>query len=74
MALRDLCREHGIPLKALGKVVVTKSVQEVCQLESLFARGKENGVDLKLLQESELSRYEPMARTYESFIWSPNNI
>lgn len=72
LALRDLCREHGIPLKALGKVVVTKSVQEVCQLESLFARGKENGVDLKLLQESELSRYEPMARTYESFIWSPN--
>lgn len=72
LALKDLCQEHRIPVKALGKVVVTKSVQEVCQLESLFARGKENGVDLKLLQESELSRYEPMARTYESFIWSPN--
>lgn len=71
-ALRKLCLEHGIPIKTLGKVVVTKTLQEVSQLESLFTRGKENGVDLELLQESQLSKYEPLARTHQSFIWSPS--
>jgi len=72
LALRKLCLEHGIPVKTLGKVVVTKSLQEVGRLESLFTRGKENGVELELLPESALKKFEPLARTYQSFIWSPN--
>ena len=52
--------------------MVAKSAQVVAQLEFLFARGKKNGVDLELLQESQLSKYEPLGRIHQSFIWSPS--
>ena len=31
-----------------------------------------NGVELERLPESELSKFEPLARTVGSFLWSPN--
>ena len=70
-SLKQLCKDYGIPVKELGKVVVTRTSDEVSQLELLFQRGIENGVELSLLPASELFKYEPMARTLESFIWSP---
>jgi len=70
-SLKLLCKEYRIPIKEIGKVVVAKTTAEVSQLESLFQRGIANGVDLSLLPASELVKYEPLARTLESFIWSP---
>ena len=70
-SLKQLCKENNIPIKEIGKVVVTRTSEEVSQLELLFQRGVENGVELSLLPASDLPRYEPMARTLESFIWSP---
>ena len=70
-SLKQLCKDYGIPVKELGKVVVTRTSDEVSQLELLFQRGVKNGVELSFLPASELSKYEPMARTLESFIWSP---
>jgi L-2-hydroxyglutarate oxidase LhgO len=32
-----------------------------------------NGVDLEILDESKLPCIEPLARTYERFLWSPNS-
>jgi L-2-hydroxyglutarate oxidase len=70
-SLKQLCEEHKIPIKEVGKVVVARTTAEVSHLESLFQRGIANGVNLSLLPASELIRYEPLARTLESFIWSP---
>ena len=70
-SLKQLCKDYKIPIKEIGKVVVTRTSEEVSQLELLFQRGVKNGVELSLLPASELSKYEPMARTLESFIWSP---
>jgi L-2-hydroxyglutarate oxidase len=70
-SLKQLCKDYRIPIKEIGKVVVTRTSEEVSQLELLFQRGVKNGVELSLLPASELSKYEPMARTLESFIWSP---
>ena len=70
-SLKLLCKEYRIPIKEIGKVVVARTTTEVSHLESLFQRGIANGVELSLLPASELMKYEPLARTLESFIWSP---
>jgi L-2-hydroxyglutarate oxidase LhgO len=71
MALRALVKKHGIPLREVGKVVVTRNEEEDARLESLFQRGLHNKVELELLDESQLSKYEPLAVTKNRFLWSP---
>jgi len=70
-SLKQLCKDYKIPIKEVGKVVVARTTEEVSHLEALFQRGIANGVNLSLLPASELVKYEPLARTLESFIWSP---
>jgi len=70
--LRQFCLQNNIPIRPIGKIVIAKNERELRQLEFLFERGLENEVKLELLPASELSKYEPLARTFESFIWSPN--
>lgn len=69
--LKTLCRKHGIPMKEIGKVVVTKNESELGQLENLFQRGLENGIDIELLHSKDLARIEPAASTVGQFLWSP---
>jgi len=69
--LKTLCRKYGIPMKEIGKVVVTKNESELGQLENLFQRGLENGIDIELLHSKDLARIEPAASTVGQFLWSP---
>ena len=71
-ALRKLCHEFNIPVRQVGKVVVTRNIEEEAQLEALFNRGIINGVNLELLPKKELLRFEPLATTKDNFIWSPD--
>ena len=71
LALRALAKKHGIPVREVGKVVVTRNAEEDSRLDSLFERGSQNRVELELLDESKLSKYEPLAVTKNRFIWSP---
>ena len=70
--LRSIISKYNLPLLNTGKVVVTQNIPEVSDLENLYKRGLENGVDLQLLPERKLEELEPLARTVEKFIWSPN--
>ena len=70
-ALRQVIERHSIDIRETGKVVVTKSLNELPRLEKLYERGIQNGVDIKLLPESELPDYEPLAVTHGQFLWSP---
>lgn len=70
-ALRDVINRHSIEIRETGKVVVTKSLNELPRLEKLYERGIQNGVDIKLLPASELPNYEPLAITHGQFLWSP---
>ncbi len=70
-ALRTLAKNHAIPLREVGKVVVARNEEEDSRLESLFDRGIQNGVELELLDEAQLSKYEPLAVTKNRFLWSP---
>jgi len=56
------CREHDIPHKVCGKVIVATSEEELSRLEELRRRGKANGIDgLRLISSEELREIEPHA-------------
>lgn len=70
--LESLANKYSIPIKKIGKVVVAQNQSEETRLETLLQRGIANGVELERLPESELFKFEPLARTQGSFLWSPN--
>jgi L-2-hydroxyglutarate oxidase len=70
-ALRELARNHNIPVRDVGKVVVARNAEEVVRLQTLYERGKANGVDIQQFEAKELVNYEPLAGTHERFLWSP---
>lgn len=69
--LKELCRAEGIPVVECGKVVVTQDDDEELRLEKLLERGEVNGVDLEIFPAEKLPKFEPLARTYRRFLWSP---
>ena len=70
--LKHLISKHDIPILNCGKVVVTRSYSEIPQLENLFRRGLENGIQLEIREEKDLVKVEPFAKTKSFFLWSPN--
>ncbi len=68
---KKLARENGVQLREIGKVVVSKSQTEDAKLDYLLAHGIANGVDLEILDKKELLKLEPLANTFERFLWSP---
>jgi len=69
--LTRFCKDNEVPLLNTGKVVVTSNEHELSELRRLAERGQENNIDIELLPETELKRVEPLARTVQSFIYSP---
>jgi L-2-hydroxyglutarate oxidase len=69
--LRKLAKKYDIPVREVGKVVVTRNHEELNRLDTLFERGLKNRVDLEVLDASQLDKYEPLAVTHEKFLWSP---
>jgi len=70
--LSDLIARHKIPILKCGKVVVTRNSSEELQIEKLYSRGVANGIDIRVLPRIALKNIEPLATTYENFLWSPN--
>lgn len=70
--LREFCAERGVPVRETGKVVVTTSEEQLPSLMTLLERGQANGVELELIDEDGLATLEPLARTVDKALWSPN--
>ena len=70
-ALREYCLENGLPINCCGKVVVASSEAEIEGIDELKRRGERNGVDLRLVDEEELTDIEPNARTVGKALFSP---
>jgi (S)-2-hydroxyglutarate dehydrogenase len=70
--LKEFCHEHGVAIRETGKVVVTTSEEQLPALMTLLERGRVNGVELELIDESGLAELEPLARTVGNALWSPN--
>ena len=59
-AMMSFCREHGLPLRVPGKVVVATSEQQLPALQELERRGTANGVpNLAFLGPERLREIEP---------------
>ncbi len=71
-AIKQLAAKHGIPVQNVGKVVVARDSDENLRIDTLYSRGVKNGVELEILDEKDLHKFEPLARTHERFLWSPN--
>ena len=71
-AMKAFCKEKGLSLNENGKVVVAKNEEEIAGIEKLHERGKLNGVDVSIIDEKELSRLEPNARTTDKALYSPS--
>jgi len=70
--LYDFCIRNNIAFKKLGKLIVAINEVETQDLESLFKKGLENGVeDLKLLSKGEIKEFEPYVKA-EAAIYSPS--
>jgi L-2-hydroxyglutarate oxidase len=69
--LRNYCSRNGIEVIETGKVVVPRNEIELERLENLYRQGIANGVLLEFLPAKELSRFEPRAKAFRNFIWSP---
>ncbi|MBU1248920.1 MAG: FAD-dependent oxidoreductase, partial [Proteobacteria bacterium] len=70
-AMRDYCREHGLPLIEPGKVIVARNEAELPTLLQLFERATINGAEPRLIDEQELAEIEPNARTTGHALFSP---
>lgn len=70
-AMRDYCRERGLPLIEPGKVIVARDASELPTLFELHQRATANGAEPRLIDEKELAEIEPGAKTTEKALYSP---
>ncbi|CAH9100762.1 unnamed protein product [Cuscuta europaea] len=67
------CKDHGIPHKEIGKLIVATGSSDIPKLNALLARGIENGVDgLKMIEAYEARRFEPELQCAKA-LWSPSS-
>ena len=72
LELRKLAKKYRIPVKDVGKVIVTRNNDEDFRLNTLYERGVMNGVQLEIYTADKLKEFEPLAVTHNQFMWSPN--
>jgi L-2-hydroxyglutarate oxidase len=54
------CEEHQIPFDLCGKLIVALDEKELPELDKLYNRGLENGLDkIKIIEKEEIKNYEP---------------
>ena len=57
--LQKFCHEHGVPWQRTGKVIVATRQEQFPQLQSIFERGRQNGVQCELVGRDRLTELEP---------------
>lgn len=57
--LEDFCNEHGVAWKQTGKVIVATTEEQRSQLQKIFERGQQNGVQCAMIDEGRLHELEP---------------
>jgi len=68
--MRGYCKEKGLPLVESGKVIVTRTPEELPVLDELYRRAVANGAKVDMIDERQLADIEPHARTVERALFS----
>ncbi len=58
-ALEAFCDEHGVAWKRTGKVIVATRDEQLPQLQTIFERGQQNGVECEVISRDRLLELEP---------------
>lgn len=58
-ALEAFCDEHGVAWQRTGKVIVATHNTQLAQLQTIFERGRQNGVDCSVIGVDRLRELEP---------------
>ena len=72
IALTQYCLEKKLPINQCGKLVVTRNEEDLAGLHTLLQRGKENKIELYLLDEQQAKEIEPQVKTYQKALFSPH--
>lgn len=68
-AMVEFCRQHGVPNKVCGKVIVATKEEELPRLEELRRRGEANGLTgLRMISPEELREIEPCAKGLRALV------
>jgi L-2-hydroxyglutarate oxidase len=57
------CNERGVPYEQCGKLIVATAEAELPRMRALYERAQENGIEIELLDQAEVSRREPRIRS-----------
>lgn len=68
--MKKYCRQKGLPVHENGKVIVAANRDELPALDRLYERAVQNGASVSIIDEDELLRVEPRARTCEKALFS----
>jgi len=71
-ALRKYCEEKQLAINQCGKIVVAQNEKELKQLYELEQRGKKNGSNVRIIEESEAKTIEPNIKTFQKALHSPD--
>jgi L-2-hydroxyglutarate oxidase len=59
----DFCSEYGVPYDKCGKLIVAVDEHEIPELDKLYKRGHENGLnEIKYVEQNQIAEYEPHLR------------
>lgn len=70
--LTKYCDDNNLSINKCHKVVVASDEKELEGIYELERRGKANGVNVRIIDEKELSQIEPNAKTYKKALYSPD--
>lgn len=62
-ALASFFTEHNLSFRRIGKILLPTRAEDKGQLDLLYSRGLQNGVRVERLNEAELRKLEPEARS-----------
>jgi L-2-hydroxyglutarate oxidase len=61
-ATKDFATQHGIPVKAIGKLLVATNAIEATRMDALFDRAAYNNLEVERIDAAELHRRDPHVR------------
>jgi (S)-2-hydroxyglutarate dehydrogenase len=70
--MKEFCQQQGLEVRATEKVVVCRNEEELQTLFELKKRGDTNGVPVEIIDEEQLKKLEPNAKTYHKALYSPS--
>jgi L-2-hydroxyglutarate oxidase len=71
-AMKAYVKTKGLAINQCGKLVVAQNEQELGQLDELLRRGKQNGSNVRLIDESEAFDIAPNVKTFKRALYSPD--